>query len=131
MKKKAKAKKKPAPDKTGAQRNKRGRFVKGHAPTPGGGRPKEAFSIKDVLRHIGNEPGTTKKDMTKIEVVCRQVYIYAMKGKSWAVQFIADRLEGRPKQSVEIEDKRGPLSHLQGLSDAELAAMEKELESRI
>ena len=127
--KKAKAKKRPAPVKKGVKRNKKGQFLKGHAPQ--GGRPKESFSVKDIIRQVGKEKAAQSgkwKDRSKLEMVIRQVFMLAMKGKIAAVQFIADRLEGKPKQSLELEDKRGPLSHLQGLSDAELAAMEKELE---
>ena len=42
--------------------------------------------------------------MTKIEVVLRQVFKYALEGKSWAVEFIANRTEGRPHQTLGISD---------------------------
>jgi|GEM_PF-4200771 len=71
------------------------------------GRPPRDKCIPDVLRRIGDEEyeGTRKrfKEASKMEVVLRVVFERAMAGHSWAVQFIADRLEGRPRQEHEIQ----------------------------
>ena len=37
----------------------------------------------------------------KLEVVMSKVFGYALEGRAWAVQFIADRTEGKPKEFVE------------------------------
>ena len=42
--------------------------------------------------------------MDKLEVVMRKVFNYALEGKSWAVQFIAERLEGKAKEHIVMED---------------------------
>lgn len=67
------------------------------------GRPKGSTSIKDILRRIGIESleGT---DMTKDEAIMRKVYKLAFDGQPWAVQFIADRKEGKPHQSIDITE---------------------------
>jgi len=63
------------------------------------GRPKKVKFIPEILEKIAQEEGTSD-GMTKIEVVLRKVFQYALEGKSWAVQFIADRTEGKALQSV-------------------------------
>ena len=85
-------------------RDQSGKFTKGN--TYGGkstGRPKKNYSIPDLLDKIGEEEGTLE-GITKLEVVLRSVYKYALEGKSWAVQFIADRTEGKPHQTIGVKD---------------------------
>ena len=69
----------------------------------GKGRPKGTKSIPDILRKISDEEGTTN-GMDKLEVVMRQVFNFALEGKSWAVQFIAERLEGKAKEHIITEE---------------------------
>ena len=58
------------------------------------GRPRREYCIAERLREIGGEPeGKTKQ--TKLEAILRRVVDLALKGTPWAVQFIADRLEGK------------------------------------
>jgi len=84
-------------------RDNKGRFVKGHKPYKGGGRLPKIQSIPDILREIGGEEGSTD-GKTKLESVLRKVYIEAKNGKSWAINFIADRTEGKPKETIEQID---------------------------
>ena len=42
-------------------------------------------------------------EITMMEAIMRATMMYAIQGKSWAVQFIADRMEGRPRQTIELE----------------------------
>ena len=80
------------------------------------GGPRGTSSIPDLLRKIGEEPVTDelaeaikkKYDadlslMTMQEAVLRTTYAYAISGKAWAVQFIADRLEGKPVMKMQVE----------------------------
>ena len=67
---------------------------------PGGpGRPRKAICIPDILREIGEEPSGIK-DMTKLQAVMHKVYSEAIKGNSWAVNYISDRTEGRAVETV-------------------------------
>jgi len=59
------------------------------------GRPKKEKCIPDILRIIGAEQGSATGDMSKIEAVLRRVYKFAVEGEAWAVNFIADRTEGK------------------------------------
>ena len=66
------------------------------------GRPKKVKTIRGILERIGVEEIKTKQGtMTKIEAILRVVYEYAIKGKPWAVEFIADRTEGKALQRTE------------------------------
>ena len=99
-------------------RDSKGRFRKGKSGNPNG-RPKNRVSIPDILRLIGDEPAASGSDKTKFEVVMRRVYQFAHEGRPWAVQFIADRTEGKAVERVQI----GSVDDLTQLSDAELEAI--------
>ena len=100
----------PSPDKTGNNRNQKGQFEQGKSGNPNG-RPKGTKSIPDILKKIGREnaPTELKKilentfgkgdaEMSMQEAVLSTAYLYAIRGKQWAIQFIADRTEGKPIQ---------------------------------
>ena len=87
------------PDVTGDNREANGQFKPGVSGNPNG-RPKGSQSIPDILRKIGDEEGTTD-GKSKLDVVLYKVFQYALEGKSWAVQFIADRTEGKAREYVE------------------------------
>jgi hypothetical protein len=101
------------------------------------GRPPAPKCLRDLAKRIGTEAysGASQKYLGKgysnLEVMLRIAWDIALTGAPWAIVYLSDRMEGRPKQPVELEDKRGPLSHLMGKSDEELAEMERELESRL
>jgi len=85
-------------------RDEKGRFADGH--TIATGRPKKNLSIPDILRKIGDETWLDKNKKPigeKLEVIMRNVFQEALKGKSWAVEFIANRTEGKPIQSMIID----------------------------
>ena len=85
-----------------------GRFAKGN---PGGpGRGKKVRRIEHILERIGEEEVTAQgMTMTKLEAVLRAVFSYALKGQSWAVQFIAERTEGKVRDQIEIAEVPGPI----------------------
>ena len=58
-------------------------------------------NIPDILRKIASQEGKIK-GMTKLEIVLENVFQFAMDGRPWAVQFIADRTEGKPHQSTSV-----------------------------
>lgn len=47
----------------------------------------------------------SRKDLTKKEAAMRITYNLALKGIPWAVHYIADRTEGKPKEHVTIVDQ--------------------------
>ena len=94
-------------DKQGKNRGNGKRWEPGQSGNPAG-RPKKVSSIADILRKIGEENGGSKEypEDTKQESVLRQVYFFAAKGKAWAVQFIADRTEGKVVQPVDVDSNQ-------------------------
>jgi hypothetical protein len=78
-----------------------GQFKKGHSGNPNG-RPPKIKCIPDILKTIGEEEGTLD-GKTKLDVIMYKVFQYALEGKPWAVQFIADRTEGKAKEYVETK----------------------------
>ena len=80
------------------------------------GRPKKKYCIPDILEKIGKEKTDSKiekglrkmfnipkdKKLTNLDVVLYRIYSDALKGKPHAVQFLADRTEGKAIQSIEI-----------------------------
>jgi len=110
------------PEKTGNNRNKDGTFKAGVSGNPNG-RPKGSMSIPDMLKRIGEEtiPKEIRSkvneifddvdagEMTLMEGVMRTTMIYAIQGKPWAVQFIADRTEGKAKEFRVVENKNDPI----------------------
>ena len=91
------------PIENGGNRNDKGQFVAGNTASVGKGRPKGRRSIPDISRKISDEEGTTD-GMDKLEVVMRKVFHYALDGKSWAVQFIAERMEGKAVEHIITEE---------------------------
>ena len=78
------------------------RFKKGTSGNPKGRPPKE-FALNDHIREIANQPmGKTKKTM--LENVVNTVYQEALDGNMTAISFLADRVLGKPSQSIGIKD---------------------------
>ena len=65
------------------------------------GRQKGTRSIQDILKKIGDEEGTLD-GKSKLDVIMYKVFQFALEGKPWAVQFIADRTEGKAKEFREV-----------------------------
>ena len=81
-------------------------WKKGQSGNPGG-RSTNDKPLTDALRIAVNEtdPVTKKR---KLRVIAEKLVECAMGGEPWAVQQVADRLDGKPAQqsTVDINDKR-------------------------
>jgi len=102
----------PDPIENGSNRNKKGQFVSGNSASKGKGRPKGVQSIPDILRKIGDEEGTID-GKSKLDVIMYKVFQFALEGKPWAVQFIADRTEGKALDRIEQTIKQEPIRILE------------------
>jgi hypothetical protein len=69
------------------------------------GRPKKISCIPDILREIGDEVDP-KTGAPNLETVMRIVYNKALQGAAWAVEFIAERCEGKVAFRVEALEKQ-------------------------
>ena len=72
-------------------------FVKGKSGNPKG-RPKKAKCIPDILRSITSEKADGYE--TKLHQILNNVVNQAVKGDQWSIQFVADRMEGKPAQVI-------------------------------
>ena len=95
------------PDVTSDNRESNGQFKPGVSGNPNG-RPKGVQSIPDILRMIGEEEGTVD-GKSKLDVIMYMVFKFALEGKPWAVQFIADRTEGRAVERIDQTLKHEPI----------------------
>lgn len=89
------------PDKSDKKQNKPHLFQPGKSGNPKG-RPKGTDTLSALLKRLGEEE-LDGSDMDKREAIMRKVYKLAFDGQPWAVQFIADRTEGKPNQKIDIE----------------------------
>jgi len=89
-------------------------FQKGKSGNPKG-RPKDK-AFTDALRLAVNR--TDGDGRKKLAVLAEKAVEYAMAGESWAMQMIADRIEGKVAQVIEATHYTGDAADL---SDNELA----------
>ena len=83
-------------------RTKKGTFKRGASGNPNGRPPKE-FALNEHIREIANKPlGRSKKTM--LEPVISTVYDEALNGNMTAVNFLADRILGKPAQTLGVKD---------------------------
>ncbi len=87
-------------------------FYKGMPSLNPAGRPRASASFKDIISWAmqqlvkdGDEYKTQK------QIIIEQVTEQARRGKPWAIEWLADRLEGKAVQTV-IEQKKNPLGEL-------------------
>jgi|GEM_PF-5159702 len=80
-------------------------FKKGVSGNPKG-RPKKDRCIPDILKKITDEQ--IAGDESKLYQILNEVVNRALAGDNWCIQFIADRMEGRPSQVVQNQSEELP-----------------------
>jgi cytochrome c553 len=83
----------------------------GQSGNPAGGNFKQKKFLAALERVIAQDDGKGLRDAAE------KVYELAAKGEEWAIQFLADRLDGKPTQQLDMRVTR-PTKEL---SDDELA----------
>jgi hypothetical protein len=93
-------------------------FKKGQSGNPGGRTKEKLFT--DALRVELNRETEDDVKRKKLNAIAEKLVECALVGESWAIQQVADRMEGRPQQAIDIaRDTRTP----DKLSGAELVAI--------
>jgi hypothetical protein len=88
------------PDRTGYNRDDKGRFVAGVSGNLAG-RPKGSLSITELIKHKLNEiPDGEGK--TYLELLIERILDKAIEGDYQMIKQIWEHLDGRPKESVEM-----------------------------
>ena len=91
-------------------------FKNGNKAAVGKGQSK-GKGIRQMLERIGKESSKKGGDLTKLEYVCRKVWDEAAKGERWAIEILYDRMEGKPRQVIEMTNEDEDIG---GLSDEQL-----------
>ena len=76
-------------------------WKKGQSGNPNG-RPKSGFALNEYITDLANVELEDKKTM--LEAVVGKVYEEALDGYMSAINFLADRILGKPSQSIGIKD---------------------------
>jgi len=76
-------------------------WKKGQSGNPNG-RPKSGFALNEYITNLANVELEDKKTM--LEAVVAKVYEEALDGNMTAINFLADRILGKPSQSIGIKD---------------------------
>jgi|TARA_B100000900_G_scaffold265411_1_gene226422 hypothetical protein len=76
-------------------------WKKGQSGNPNG-RPKSGFALNEYITDLANVELEDKKTM--LEAVVGKVYEEALDGNMTAINFLADRILGKPSQSIGIKD---------------------------
>lgn len=82
------------------------------------GRPPKEKSFANMLRIAVNREGEDGKP--KLRMLAEKLVECALNGESWAMQQVADRLDGKPMQQLDVEVTTRAASLM---SDDELAAI--------
>jgi hypothetical protein len=92
--------------KTAKIRNKKGQFEKGNQEGSRAGRPKKEICIPDILRELLNEPNPfdPEKKQTALNAICKKAINLAIGGDRDARNWVADRFEGKARETIKIED---------------------------
>jgi len=78
-------------------------FSKGQSGNPQG-RPKKGETLTDLLREKIEVPKTAKEKLTRKERIIEQLITLAEGGDLAALKYLFDRIDGRPKESIELTD---------------------------
>ena len=97
-------------------------FVKGQSGNPGG-RPTSDKAFADALR-IALARRETKGGETQLARIADKLVKCALAGQSWAIQHVADRVDGKPAQESTVNLVSKALTEL---ADAEIAARLEQL----
>jgi len=78
-------------------------FAKGKSGNPQG-RPKKGETLTDLLREKIETTKTAKEKLTRKEKIIEKLIALAEGGDLSALKYLFDRIDGRPKESIELTD---------------------------
>jgi ribosomal protein L17 len=78
-------------------------FNKGKSGNPQG-RPKKGETLTDLLREKIETTKTAKDKLTRKERIIEKLIVLAEGGDLSALKYLFDRIDGRPKESIELTD---------------------------
>ena len=75
-------------------------------PTDHGGRPRKAASVTAIIRSKGEAIVDNETEESRAERLAEQLWALAESGDKQAIQYIIDRLDGKPKERIEMAEDR-------------------------
>lgn len=78
-------------------------FSKGKSGNPQG-RPKKGETLTDLLREKIETTKTAKGKLTRKDKIIEKLIALAEGGDLSALKYLFDRIDGRPKESIELTD---------------------------
>ena len=78
-----------------------GRFIPGDPRCYRGGRGRGKKGIPALLKKLCDKKDE-KTGKTQMEIICQQLIDMAKIGNGWAIQLLYERMEGRPRQVIEV-----------------------------
>jgi len=78
-------------------------FSKGKSGNPQG-RPKKGETLTDLLREKIETPKTAREKLTRKDRIIEKLITLAEGGDLGALKYVFDRIDGRPKESIELTD---------------------------
>jgi ribosomal protein L17 len=79
------------------------KYQKGQSGNPKG-RPKKGETLTDLLREKIEKPKTPREKKARKELIIEKLITLAEAGDLAALKYVFDRIDGRPKESIEITD---------------------------
>ena len=83
-------------------------FKKGQSGNPHG-RPKKEYCLTDILKDQGNveDVSTEEGKISRKQAIAQKLWSMAMDGDVQALKYVYDRIDGKPKESVNLEHSGG------------------------
>ena len=79
-------------------------FKKGHVANPHG-RPKKEYCLTDILKEQGDtkDVNTEEGKISRKQAISTKLWAMAMDGDVSCLKYLFDRIDGRPKESIDID----------------------------
>ena len=79
-------------------------FKKGQVANPKG-RPKKEYCLTDILKEQGDTKDVNTEDgkISRKQAISTKLWAMAMDGDVACLKYIFDRIDGRPKESIDID----------------------------
>lgn len=69
------------------------------------GRPKKGRTMTDLLEAYGKLINTEDKELTNRQALAKKIWEMAMDGDTTAIKYIYDRIDGKPRETVAVDQK--------------------------
>jgi hypothetical protein len=105
-------------------------FVKGVSGNPHG-RPRKGDTLTEILEELGKEKVTRgKARIERRTALAKKLWEKALRGDAICIKYLYDRIDGRPKESVEMQHS-GSIDFYTSLTAEERKTRIEELRTKL